>query len=141
MTKIFFSGSIRGLRDKQETYLELIKHLNIYGTVLTEYVSDPKLSSYGDNKRSNHQIYDRDVSWINESDIVVAEVSTPSLGVGYEIAYAEQLGKKILCLYRKQTDKKLSAMINGNKKIITKEYETIEEATMYIDNFFTPQTT
>jgi nucleoside 2-deoxyribosyltransferase len=141
MTKIFFSGSIRGLRDKQETYLELIKHLNKYGTVLTEYVSDPKLSSYGDNKRSNDQIYDRDVSWIKESDIVVAEVSTPSLGVGYEIAYAEQLGKKILCLYRKQTDKKLSAMINGNKNIITKEYETIEEATMYIDNFFTPQTT
>ena len=119
----------------------MIKHLDTYGKVLTEYVGDPKLSSYGDNKRSDDRIYDRDTSWIKESDIVVAEVSTPSLGVGYEIAYAEQLGKTILCLYKRQINKKLSAMINGNKNILVKEYDKIDEATQHIDEFFTIPTT
>ncbi|MEI7962017.1 MAG: nucleoside 2-deoxyribosyltransferase [archaeon] len=43
-------------------------------------------------------IFDRDVAWIKEADLVVAEVSMPSVGVGYEIGFAESLGKKIICL-------------------------------------------
>jgi len=31
---------------------------------------------------------------------VVAEVTIPSLGVGYEIGRAVALGKRVLCLYR-----------------------------------------
>lgn len=39
-------------------------------------------------------IFDRDVKWPNESDLIVAEVSIPSLGIGYELGLAERLGKK-----------------------------------------------
>jgi 2'-deoxynucleoside 5'-phosphate N-hydrolase len=134
--KIYFAGSIRGGRDDKEVYFQLIEHLHRYGEVLTEHVGDKKLTSYWENNRSDSQIYDRDVSWIEESDICIAEVSTPSLGVGYEIAHAEHLGKKILCLYRNQEGKRVSAMINWSQKINVVTYNTIQEAIKHIDEFF-----
>lgn len=35
--------------------------------------------------------------------VVVAEVTQPSLGVGYELGWAVALGKQILCLFRPQS--------------------------------------
>jgi len=67
---------------------------------------------------------------------VIAEVSTPSIGVGYEIGIAEGLNKNTLCLFRNQQDKKLSAMISGNRKIKIATYENVEDAISKIDNFF-----
>ena len=57
-------------------------------------------------------IYKRDVAWIRQCDALVAEVSTPSHGVGYEIAFALGLGKRVLCLYRE--GQPVSKMISGN---------------------------
>ncbi len=45
-------------------------------------------------------VYERDTAWIRACDALVAEVSTPSHGVGYEVAYALSLGKPVLCVYR-----------------------------------------
>ena len=44
-------------------------------------------------------IYNRDVDWLRESDCVIAEVTQPSLGVGYELGFAESLKIPVLCLY------------------------------------------
>ncbi|MBC8196923.1 MAG: nucleoside 2-deoxyribosyltransferase [Candidatus Marinimicrobia bacterium] len=135
--KIYFAGSIRGGRNDKELYLKLIQHLSTYGQVLTEHVGDINLTEFGEDGPSDKWIFDRDISWIEEADILIAEVSTPSLGVGYELAKAELLGKKILCLYRNQKNKRLSAMINGNQYMIVKNYFSIIEAKKQIDEFFT----
>uniref|UniRef100_H3ASL7 2'-deoxynucleoside 5'-phosphate N-hydrolase 1 n=1 Tax=Latimeria chalumnae TaxID=7897 RepID=H3ASL7_LATCH len=58
-------------------------------------------------------IHDQDVEWLKEADVVVAEVTQPSLGVGYEIGRAVALNKRILCLFRPLTGRVLSAMIRG----------------------------
>jgi nucleoside 2-deoxyribosyltransferase len=71
-------------------------------------------------------IYTRDVRWIRESDVLIAEVSQPSIGVGYEIAYAEACGKPILALYCLDAEKSISAMISGNPHITTLEYECLD---------------
>ena len=134
--KIYFAGSIRGGRDDRALYLKIIEHLRQYGTVLTEHVGNPELSSYGEQGSSDNWIYDRDMSWIHEANVLVAEVSTPSLGVGYEIGKAEGLGKKILCLYRQEPNKRLSAMISGNSKVTIKEYDDIGVAFDHIDRYF-----
>ena len=76
------------------------------------------------------------MKWLTESDVIVAEVSTPSLGVGYEVAKAEEMGKKILCLYRPTPERKLSAMIAGNKHVAVIEYQTIEELKKILSRFF-----
>ncbi len=80
------------------------------------------------------EIHDRDMKWIESADVIVAEVSNPSLGVGYEIGRGIEMGKKILCL-RNANAKRLSAMISGCEKITVKNYENIEQAKGFIDAF------
>ena len=132
--KIYFAGSIRGGRNDVNVYQQIIKHLKNYGEVLTEHVGSDSLSSKGENSLNDKQIHDRDINWLNSSDIIVAEVTNPSLGVGYEIAMALNLNKKVICLYKTQKDKKLSAMISGSEKINVVEYDNIGEVKKSIDN-------
>jgi nucleoside 2-deoxyribosyltransferase len=134
--KIYFAGSIRGGRDDKNRYLKIIKYLQKYGTVLTEHIGDKKISDKGDIGLSEEEIYDRDIRWLNEADIVVAEVSNPSFGVGYEIAKASSMGKHILCLYKIKKDKFLSAMIAGSFDVEVRKYSKLEGALRNIDNFF-----
>ncbi len=133
---IYFAGSIRGGRIDANLYPHLIQYISKYGQVLTEHIGDLKLTDAGEVNLNDNWIYKRDIEWICQSDVVIAEVSTPSLGVGYEIGKAESMNKKILCLFMNQSDKKLSAMIEGNENIKVKSYSTIAEAFNFIDDFF-----
>jgi len=90
-----------------------------------------------DDRDPDEEIYKRDIHWLRASDVVVAEVSVPSLGVGYEIGKAEERGIRVLCLYRKGSRNRLSAMIGGNRSITVKEYVEIDEALAFIDEFLT----
>jgi nucleoside 2-deoxyribosyltransferase len=125
--KIYFAGSIRGGRDDRELYFEIIKELQKYGEVLTEHIGEKDLSVVGEIDKTDKYIFERDMDWVKESDLVVAEVSTPSLGVGYELGQAEAVGKKIICLYREQEGKRLSAMLSGNSYMKIFTYENIED--------------
>ncbi len=132
---IHFAGSIRGGRDDKELYLEIIRVLGRYGTVLTEHIGDKTLSALGEDGPTDAFIYERDMTWLNAADVVVAEVSTPSLGVGYEIGKME--GKKpILCLYRPQEGKRVSAMISGNANLLLKTYTNLADVEILLKSFF-----
>lgn len=134
--KIYFAGSIRGGRDDKELYFQIINFLKNYGEVLTEYVGDPNLSSFGEVILTDEQIYERDIEWLKKADVFVGEVSTPSVGVGYEIAFAEILNKKILCLYRDGAPNRISGMINGNKNLKIKTYKTMIDLVKIFVDFF-----
>ncbi len=133
--KIYFGGSIRAGRDDQVIYHQLIQGLQGYGTVLNEHVGEPELTQWGDDGPSDQMIYQRDMAWLDEASLMVAEVTMPSLGVGYEIGRAESRGIPVLCLYREQDGRKLSAMIAGNPNVTVTEYSTVEEALAYIGGF------
>jgi nucleoside 2-deoxyribosyltransferase len=134
--KIYFAGSIRGGRNDQELYSEIIDILKKYGKVLTEHIGDPALTAMGTKNMTEEQIYDRMMDWIKESDAIVAEVSTPSIGVGYEIALSESMNKKIICLYREGSEKRISAMVSGNKNLIVINYKVVEDLPGIFDEFF-----
>ncbi len=90
--KIYFAGSIKGGREKREEYKKLIEFLKEFGYVLTEHIGNENVVISNEEKYSDNEdehVYIRDVKWIDECDVVIAEVSIPSLGVGYEIGYAE----------------------------------------------------
>ena len=125
--KIYFAGSIRGGRDDAEIYSQIIDFLQEYGKVLTEHVGEKDLNEMGEFELSDKQIHDRDIEWLLESDLMVAEVTNPSLGVGYEIGRAIEVGKKIFCFHRTLPNKKISAMIAGSDRIINIEYKSISE--------------
>ena len=134
--KIYFAGSIRGAKADSESYSKIINHLKEYGQVLTEHVGSDAINESERKNLTEEEIYNRDLNWLKESDVLIADISAPSLGVGYEISKAEELGKKILCIFKKsQEGKGISAMIKGNKKLLLKEYSEINEALKYIDDF------
>ncbi|MQS88211.1 nucleoside 2-deoxyribosyltransferase [Companilactobacillus mishanensis] len=125
--KIYFAGSIRGGRENVEIYRELIEFLNQNNEVLTKHIGDKDLSVDGQTELSDAEIRKRDIDWMKEADLVIAETSNPSLGVGYELAYAEKINKPVLILHNKRT--KLSAMINGTEYFKDINYYfSIEEA-------------
>ncbi len=134
--KIYFAGSIRGGRSDKDLYSNIITHLKNHGEVLTEHIGDESLTAHGEMQLTDDEICERDIEWIRSADVIVAEVTNPSLGVGYELGLAEALGKKIICLFRLLDDKRLSAMINGNKNFKKSSYSCQEGALKHIDDFF-----
>ena len=134
MRTIYFAGSIRGGRQDAELYEKLIDHLRTCTTVLTEHVGNDELLLQ-EKTMSEEEIFLRDMQWLNRAELVIAEVSVPSLGVGYELAAAERMGKKIMCLCRKSVGNKLSAMIKGNPAFTLCRYEGLEEARGLMDHF------
>lgn len=132
--KIYFACSIRGGRDDAATYAELASYIKTKSTLLTEIFADGKLTPDGMNKPSG-DIWTTDIAWVKESDAIIAEVSNPSLGVGYEIAKAEEWSKPVLALFRDDDSRKLSAMIDGSPHTTTIRYTTLDEAKSAIDTF------
>jgi len=120
---IFFSGSIRGGRDDATLYREIIEMLDDYGDVLTEHVgSEDVEAEEAAVGLADDDIYDQDIAWLRQADAVVAEVTTPSLGVGYELGRAVAWGTPVLCLYRPDGEHDLSAMVRGNDDVTVEEY-------------------
>ena len=123
--KVYFAGAIRGGRSKVLDYQKMVETFEkSYAEVLTKHVANPNLSASGESL-SFEEIYGRDINWIKECDIVFADITIPSLGVGYELAYAESLGKRIYAVYEK--DVNVSGFIRGNPNITFFAYESIDE--------------
>ncbi len=132
--KIYFAGAIRAGRRDAAVYQHLIRFLGRFATVLTEHVGSASLLA-AEKELTEDEIFRRDITWLTETDAVVAEVSTPSLGVGYELARAEALGKPVLCLYRRGSDHALSAMLAGNPVFDVRCYADLGEAEGIITGF------
>lgn len=132
--KIYFACSIRGGRDDAEIYAELAAYIKTKSALLTEIFADGELTPQGMNKPSD-EIWATDIAWVKESDAIIAEVTNPSLGVGYEIAKAEEWNKPVLALFRDDGTRKLSAMIEGSPSTETVYYTTIAEAKSAIEAF------
>lgn len=133
--RIYFAGSIRGGRDDASLYRRIISLLAEYGEVLTEHIGDAGLTPTGEVGLTDVVIYERDMAWLAEADVVVAEVTIPSHGVGYEIGRAEALGKPVLCLYRRSPGRRLSAMLTGNPALRCEAYERVTDLGPILERF------
>lgn len=120
--KIFFAASIRGGRGNQPEFVAIVRALEKYGIVHAPFTADATLSEYGETGLPDSKILERELEALEDSDIVVAEVTTPSLGVGYILANATQLGKKTIALYQGENLLKLSSMIKGDEHIAVHLY-------------------
>jgi nucleoside 2-deoxyribosyltransferase len=124
--KIYCAGPIRGDRSYAKFFQEIISLIQKMGhTALSE------LAPQDDEKvaKDDGMIYRRDIHWLGQSEALVAEVSAPSLGVGYEISYALHVRKiPVLALCHHST-RSLSAMISGNfsELLVLETYENVEE--------------
>ncbi len=109
---IYFACSITGGREFEGVYQELIRALLADGhEIPTAHLADSGVTAL-EAQVSPHEVYARDVAWIEAASALIAEVSVPSHGVGYEVGYALQAGKPVLCLAHE--GRKVSKMITGN---------------------------
>jgi nucleoside 2-deoxyribosyltransferase len=125
---IYFAGAISGGRGDVAHYREIVSaleqdgHRVLAGAVAAEHVG-------ADGERLESQaIFERDMSWIDDADVLVAEVSMPSTGVGYEIATARHRREiPVICLYRPAYTKRCTAMVAGDVGIHLIEYDDAAE--------------
>ena len=121
--KLYFAGSIRGGRADAALYARLIAHLKERHRVLTEHVGAPSAFPTVETGMTDGDIWRQDMAWLRESDGVIAECSTPSLGVGYELAMAQTLGKPV-CIFYDASRGPLSAMLTGDPYYRIRPYDS-----------------
>lgn len=132
MKKVYFAGSIRGGRADAELYGRVIRHIQRENIVLTEHIGDLSLSKLEGVENSDVAIYEQDTAWLREADLLIAECTTPSLGVGYELAYAESHNIPVHIFYDKSRTR-LSAMLAGDKYFHIHPYVGEEELLQMVD--------
>jgi hypothetical protein len=124
---IYFSGSISGGRADLPLYCRIVEALAAEGhRVLAGSVTAGHIGAEGDPLAAD-AIFKRDIAWIEEvareNGVLVAEVSQPSTGVGYEIAIARyRYSMPVICLYRPAHTRRCTAMVAGDASIRLIEY-------------------
>ena len=108
-----------------DLYHRIISYIQRTDVVLTEHVGKSNLSLVEQGRERDARIYDQDTAWLRESDLLIGECTCPSLGVGYELAYAEKIG--VPCYLFCRRDVNLSAMLTGNPYFRIYRYETEAE--------------
>jgi hypothetical protein len=107
---IYCAGPIKGDTTHQIYFKNIIKYVEQLGHSVLSGMSEKFSSTI---PLTEKQIYKRDLKWIDGSRVMIAEISSPSLGVGFEIAYGIFERKlPVLAVHYSETDK-ISAMILG----------------------------
>lgn len=133
MSKVYFAHSIRGAHftGQEELYIRLKSAIREKDELASDEVNFPPM---GLKTMTDISIYLRDTQWIKDSDLMVAEVSAPSLGIGYEICFAQlHVGIPVLCLHHDSAN--VSAMILGNKGLDIYAYDSMEHAIELLTNW------
>lgn len=131
---VYCAGAIKGDVTYQNYYKEIISIVKSFNhTAISELNKEFKEQEVISDKK----IYERDINWLKESDIMIAEVSGPSLGVGYEIAYALNVIKIPVLALLYTGVKKISSIISGctSELFILREYNSPDEIKKHIEEF------
>ena len=132
---LYLSCSLTGGRQDQPVVAALVDRMEaLVHRVLTAHLAAESAMA-ADGSLSPEAVFDRDTAWLRGSDAVIAEVSTPSHGVGFEIAFALERGKPVLCLAREGV--RVSKMLTGVRQpgFQFQTYRTVEEALAHQDAF------
>ncbi len=100
--------------------------------VPSRQVADP-LGREADGAITDVEIARRDLAWVTGCDAIVAEVSTPSHGVGVEVAAALQHAVPVLLLHRR--DAAVSRLLLGLAGVRVAAYAATEEIAPTVRRF------
>jgi nucleoside 2-deoxyribosyltransferase len=113
--KIYFGFTVAGDRSGVETARNIIALLEAMGhQVLTRHLVQDNAWEL-DRTLGPEAVYQRDMRWLAECDLLIAEVSGSSFGVGYEVGYLLARGtKRAILFYRTEAANRISLLIRGN---------------------------
>lgn len=134
---IYFACSITGGREFESVYQEIVAALTAEGHEIPTFHLVQSDVVQNESSLTPREVYERDTAWIKNCDVLIAEVSEPSHGVGYEIGFALNLDKPVLCLH--QQGRRVSKMITGNPNpvLCIRAYSDVKEAILQARSFLT----
>lgn len=98
--KVYFVASIRGKTRFLENYKQIVGFLQAKGFDIIENTLKPtEKEVYALSDRGKIDYYRKVLRWLSQVDLVVAEASFSSLGVGHEISLALEKNKPVIVLY------------------------------------------
>jgi nucleoside 2-deoxyribosyltransferase len=133
--KIYLGFTVAGDRSGIEAARKVVQLLEKLGhEVLTRHLVEDNAWE-ADRQVSAQDVYRRDMAWLGRCDLFIAEVSGSSFGLGFEVGYLlGATNKKVILLYRRELEHKLSLLISGNThpNCTLVRYTTVEEAENFI---------
>ncbi len=133
--KIYFGFTVAGDRSTVDTARRVVHLLEELGhEVLTRHlVSDDAWEV--DRAISPQDVFRRDMGWLQQCDLFIAEVSGSSFGLGFETGYLlGATAKTVMLLYRRDLENKVSLLITGNThaNCILVPYSNVGEVEKFI---------
>lgn len=116
--KIYLACTVRGDRDAIAGLRDLVADLERAGhVILTKHLLDDDVEA-AEAALTERQIYDRDIEWLNAADVLIADASGSSFGVGFEVGWvlarSDSTSQRVLLLYRADRKDRISRLIGGN---------------------------
>lgn len=123
--KAYFTASLRGKQTYSKNYEAIVKVLKSLGyDVFSDHILDENASTIAISQtpEQKRKFYKQLVEKVKKSDMVIAEISYPSIPVGHEISYALEISKPVIALY---TDGNNSILLEGieDKRLILVQYD------------------
>ena len=104
-------GAVAGLRGARAA-LERAGH-----TVLTKHLLDDNVEG-AESALTERAVYERDIAWLEACDVLIADASGSSFGVGFEVGYvlgrSDRTDQQVVLLYRADRRDQISRLIVGN---------------------------
>ena len=139
---VYLACTVRGDRGGVLAGRALGARLQRHGhVVLTMHLLADDVEA-AESQLTEADVYRRDLDWLSGCDVLVAEASGSSYGVGFEVGYvlgrAAASGQRVVLLYDTARRDKVSRLITGNRdaRCTTFGYASIEELMAFIDREF-----
>jgi len=116
--RVYLACTVRGNRAALDTARRLAQLIEALGhTVLTSHLLDDAVDQT-ESLIADAAVFERDLEWLEQAEVLVAEASGSSYGVGFEVGYtlarAPASGQRVLVLYDEARRSSISRMIAGN---------------------------
>lgn len=138
---IYLACTVRGDRGAVLALRTLAADLERAGhTVLTRHLLDDDVEA-AESALSDRDVFERDMRWLTAADVVIADASGSSYGVGFEVGYVLGLSahseKHVLVVYHEPRREQLSRLITGNShaQCATYGYRDTESLVRTVNGF------
>lgn len=139
---VYLACTVRGDRGGVLAGRAICERLQRHGhDVLTTHLLADDVDA-AESRLTDDEVFRRDVEWLSRCDVLVAEASGSSYGVGFEVGYvlgrARETGQRVILVYDASRRPSISRLITGNRDAActTFAYSSLEELGAFTDRHF-----
>lgn len=138
---IYLACTVRGDRGALDSARAVADTIHALGhTVLTAHLLEDAVDQ-AESRLSEREVFARDLEWLSGADLLIAEASGSSFGVGFEVGYflahAGGSPRRALLLYDAARRGKVSRLALGNShpNCTTHAYDDVAELRRFVAGF------